>query len=102
MDIIKSTLLWRHYEEEMKDIFCVQWKCIYDWVCELRVFFSVTIIGQYGDEWYIKIENIDNDCLQSYISSLRESMRDIDRKYFTSCTYRIAYGETLKTIQYPV
>lgn len=95
MDIIKSTMLWRHYEDEMRDIFCSQWKAIYDWVCVLREVFTVRILGQYGDEWHISIDNITDVVLKQYLLELRMSLFDIDSKYFTNCTYRIAFGVTL-------
>lgn len=95
MDIIKSTLLWRDYEEEMRDIFCSQWKVIYDWVCDLRGLFTLKILGQYGDEWHIYIENITVEALHQYLIDLRMSIFEIDTKYFTNCTYRIAYGVSL-------
>lgn len=95
MDIINSTMLWRNYEEEMRDIFCSQWEVIYDWVCAMRGVFTVNIIGQYGDEWHIYIENITVNMLKQYLLELKVSIFDIDTKYFTNCTYRIAFGVTL-------
>lgn len=104
MDIIKSTMLWRHYEDEMREVFCAQWKAIYDWICDMRGVYTVHVLGQYGDEWHICVENITVENLEQYVNDLRESIFEVDSKYFSNCAFRIGYGNTLNIAldEYPM